>query len=157
MLYKLMRNRQKQLAGYTIIEMIIVLAIVAILTGILVPVLSNYLPNVQLNGAARNLMADLRLAQEKAITEQDQYALRFDTPSHGSYQIIHLQDSDEEVDFTRDLPRNGRLTIDSSIADNQIIFSADGGPSSSGNITLGMNEKEKVVNISPAGFIAIRQ
>lgn len=150
------KGYKEQTKGYSLVEMVIVLAIMAILTGILIPVLSQYLPGVQLNGSARDITADLRDAEQRAITEQDQYILRFQI-SPPSYQVIHKKNNTEEVIRAKTLPSNISLTLDPFITSNQIIFSPDGGPSASGNITLGLNNVTKIINVSPAGFIKINQ
>lgn len=144
-------------SGYTAIEMIIVLTIVGILTAVLIPVIKNYLPGIELNGTARILTADLRNTQEKAITEQNRYGIRFKSPTQNSYQVIHFFDESEEISATKYLSSEQTLELASSITSNEIIFSADGGPSSSGDITLSRGTSQKVITVSPAGFIMVRE
>jgi len=142
----------------TAMELIVVLSIIAILTAVLVPTLSNYLPSIQLNGSARTLASSLREAQEKAISEQNQYLIRFSpgaTPPN--YQLIRIYNSVEEQVRQVNLPSNVSLAIEGTITANQVVFSPDGGPSSSGQITLSINGSNKIVSVSPAGFIKIEQ
>ena len=54
------------------------------------------------------------------------------------------------------LNTNQTLTLDPAITNSQIVFSADGGPSSSGNIILTVNGSQKTINVTPAGFISIQ-
>lgn len=142
--------------GLTVIEMIVVISIIGILIGTSIPVLSHYLPGIRLNGSARVLSGNLREAQEKAITEQKQYLIRFfpDTVPP-SYKMIRINESAEEEIKTVSFPNSSSLTIDPAISGDQIIFSADGGPSSSGDITISLNTAIKTLNVSPAGFIKI--
>lgn len=138
------------------VEMLVVLSMLAILTAAAVPVISHYLPGVQLVGTGRVLVGNLRSAQEKAVTEQNQYLVRFSpTAAPPSYQLIRIYNSVEEVQQTVTLANNETLTLQNSITNNQIVFSPDGGPSASGNITLGLNGSQKIINVSPAGFIKI--
>lgn len=137
-------------------ELIIVIAIMAILLSITVPSISQFLPGVRLNGTTRSLTANLREAQEKAITSQNQYLLRFFPDSlPPAYQLIQIASSVETIIREESLPSGEALALDSSITNNQIVFSPDGGPSSSGNITLSLSGKSKIINVSPAGFIKI--
>jgi len=149
-------KKQSLHKAFTAIEIIIVLAIVAILVTAIVPTIRQYLPNVQLNGSSKNLVANLREAQQRAITEQNRYLVRFNSdavPYH--YSLIRILDSNEQEIRKIYLSTNINLLVDSSISGKQVIFSPDGGPSSSGNITLSNNDAQKVIHISPAGFIRI--
>lgn len=143
-------NRQ----SFTIIEMLVVLAMSAILIASLVPTLSQYLPGVNLSGSTRDLLSNLREAQERAITEQNQFLIRFDLSANPkNYKLISIVNSVEEVIRQIDFPESVSVSIDPSITDNQIIFSPDGGPSASGNINLSAGGNNKIISVSPAGFI----
>lgn len=54
-------------SGFTLLELIVVIAIVGILTAIAVPGFFAYLPNYRLNSAARDLYSNLHLAKMAAI------------------------------------------------------------------------------------------
>lgn len=151
-----MKNRAYNKFGFTLVEMIVTLGVISILVATLVPVISNYLPGVQLNGATRQLTSDLREVQERAITEQNQLLIRFyPAASPTYYQLIRkLSDSEEQLRQVN-LPSGATLSLEASIADNQVIFSPDGGPSSSGKITLNIGGKEKKIDVSFAGYIKI--
>jgi len=143
--------------GLTAIEMIVVISIIGILAGMIVPTISKYLPGIQLNGSARTLISNLREAQERAVTEQNQHLVRFfPTASPVYFQLIRIANSNEELMRQVNLPNGQTLTLDPTITNDQIIFSADGGPSSSGNIMISNSTSHKIINVSPAGFIKIQ-
>jgi len=139
--------------GVTLIEMLVVISIIGILVGISVPVLSHYLPGIQLNGSTRTLSSNLREAQERAITEQKQYKIKFFPTTPPSYKLIRNSDGEELK--TVNLPSSSTLSLVPAIAANEIIFYSDGGPSSSIDITIRLNSVNKTINISSAGFIKI--
>ena len=146
--------------AFTIVEMLVTISIIGIMAAMIVPTLSHHLPGIQLNGSTRSLNSDLRDMQERAITEQKQYAIKFfPATSPPSYKLIYINNDvipavEEEI-RTVNLPNNSSLTLADTIALDEIIFSADGGPSSSGDITITLNANNKVLNVSPAGFIKI--
>jgi general secretion pathway protein H len=53
--------------GFTLIELIVVLALAALLIGVVPPLIGAAFPGVQLKAAARSTAAGLRLAREEAI------------------------------------------------------------------------------------------
>lgn len=144
-------------AGFTMVEMIVVLSVITILVAALVPTLSRSLPGIRLSGSSRNLVGDLRAMQEKAITEQNQHLIRFfPAAAPPNYQLIRIYNSTEEIQRTVQLSNDESISLAATITANQIVFSPDGGPSSSGDITLAVGTSQKIINVSPAGYIKIR-
>lgn len=140
--------------GFTLIEMLVTVAIAAALLGALVPVLSTYLPSIQLSGSTRTLTGNLREIQELSLTEQDQYLIRFTQLANPpTYQLIKVHNSVESKIQDVQLSSNISLSLDPSAT--QIVFSPDGGPSVATTLTLTLNSSQKKVDISPAGFIKI--
>ena len=136
------------------VEILVVVAVAAILMTVTVLLLSSYLPGAQLTGSTRTLTSDLREAQEKAVTEQDQYLIRFiQTENPPIYQMIKIHEGAEEQIREEQLPTNISLTLEPVVT--QIVFSPDGGPSTPLNVILSINGSTKIIDVSPAGFIKI--
>jgi len=53
--------------GFTLVELMVVIAIMAIITSISVPLYLIYIPKARLNGATRMVMVDLMAARMKAV------------------------------------------------------------------------------------------
>jgi len=68
----MLRTRRGQAAGFTLIELMIVVAIIAILAAIAVPIYSNYITRSKLTEAQNNLSA-LRVAMEQFFQDNRQY------------------------------------------------------------------------------------
>ena len=58
---------RKKESGFTLIEMMIVIAVFAIVAAIAIPNFMSLLPGMRLNGAARQVMGDLMAARMKAV------------------------------------------------------------------------------------------
>lgn len=74
-------------SGFTLIEVLMAMVILAILTSIAIPGFSRWLPNYRLKGAARDLYSNFQVAKAGAIKERAQWAVVFDAGGN-SYQIV---------------------------------------------------------------------
>jgi type II secretory pathway pseudopilin PulG len=70
--------------GYTVIELLAMLAIVGILFRIALPNIVAWLPVFRLGAAARQIATDLQLARAQAIAKNTSQSITFDN-SAGSY------------------------------------------------------------------------
>lgn len=67
-----------RVSGFTLVELLVVLAIAALALTAVPPLISAALPGVELKGAARRTLASLRLARETAIRTGTDAALVVD-------------------------------------------------------------------------------
>jgi len=81
----MLRKRQ---SGFTLIEMMIVIAVFAIVASIAIPNFMSLLPGIRLNGAARQVMGDLMAARMKAVKLNQRTKVFFDT---NGYQYKNMQ------------------------------------------------------------------
>jgi Tfp pilus assembly protein FimT len=70
--------------GFSAVELLVVFAIVATVTGIAVPALMSWLPTLRLNSAAQQVATDLQVARMKAISQNASYTVTFNV-STGTY------------------------------------------------------------------------
>jgi len=119
--------------GFTLMEMLLVMAIVSLVLAVAPPLLSAAMPGLQLKGTARELAAALRQARSRAVTLGSDAVLELDLQGHraqvtGGDQAVHLP---EALDITL-------VTADRELDDAQhgrIRFYPDG-TSTGGRITL---------------------
>jgi len=88
-------------AGFTMVELMIVIAVIAILTAIAVPNIINSLPNYRLKAAARDLYSNMQQAKMKAIKENKDWAIVFDS-ANNRYYICSDKGADNSWSATGD-------------------------------------------------------
>lgn len=139
--------------GFTLVEIMSVLAIIGIIATIALPTYRNITPILDLNGATRDVASDLRLAQQKAITEQDIYAVQFDILNN-DYSLIN--DTLGETIFTKDIDSDILIQSITGLTDNKARFNATGAAIETGEIIfLNANNATSSIEIKPSGYVKI--
>jgi len=152
--------RKKQ-SGFTLIEMMIVLAVLAIMAAIAIPNFMSLLPGMRLNGAARQVMGDLMAARMKAVKLNQRTKVFFDT---SGYEICNDADNsgivaDNEGDVkTRNIQTNYQDVSFDLDNTTDPVFSPRG-TATNRTITLtqtsGGSTNTKSITISIAGRVKI--
>lgn len=85
----------KAKSGFSLIEVIIVIGILAVLTAGSIGIYSNYSKNVELDTSANSIISDLKSAQSKAINGEEslKWGIRFINGTDDYYEIFSTSDS----------------------------------------------------------------
>lgn len=124
--------------GFTLMEILMLVAVVVVLAGIAMPWLLGAIESYRLRVAAWEIAGDLRLARQKAVSTQIRHRICFsgcsDTVPAGGY-LLEREEASWEVDVTRaDLPDGVTVTDN---AGGKFTFEAKGDISGGmGTITL---------------------
>lgn len=73
---------QRPRAGFTLIELVIVMTILAAMAMTVTPVFRGSFARARADHAARDLYAEIKAAQESAVTEAVEYRVYFDTKAN---------------------------------------------------------------------------
>ncbi len=141
--------------GFTLIELLVIIGIIAILIGISVATFRSFQPDLQLSGVVRNLIIDLRYAQQLTVTEQVEYCVRF-FQLEKKYQIIQC---DQPSPLLEKLLSGEIKTLTvSGLSNNEVRFNPYGAVKESGTVILeNTKDKTKTIDIRPSGFVRITE
>lgn len=130
-------------AGFTMIEMMIIIVIIGIIAAMAGPSFFNAIPKLKARAEARNVLNFVRLARSKAVSDGAQYGVYIDINNR---QYILFKDTINPAQVMYNVGDSvvvGPETIDSdvvlassSFTGNTVIFLPTGGASQSGSFTL---------------------
>jgi Tfp pilus assembly protein FimT len=114
--------------GFTTVELIIVVVVAGIMMAIALPKLSNTINNVDLHSAARQVKADIRYAQEAAMSRYRKTTITF-TSNSDTYTIKARGYSE-----SKELPARSKVIFDSGSTALIFTFNSSGEPIVGGGI-----------------------
>ncbi|MFZ5563491.1 MAG: GspH/FimT family pseudopilin [Thermodesulfobacteriota bacterium] len=145
--------------GFTIMELMVVIAIVGILTALIVPNIVTWRNNSMVSGAVRVLMHDLNLAKARAITEGSRVSVLFSDKGYaafldnGANPNNFVREADETILIAKEL--TGISVQNTTFTNDRLFFNSRGICSENGDVVLGMSGVQKRVVVSRVGRITI--
>ena len=117
------------------------------------PIYLQIRPTLTLNSETRDVVSDLRYAQQLAVTEQTNYSIELNQ-AQNKYTITNTETStivkDENIKTGISIQSISGFTTDT------IIFNVTGAALESGSFTLAnLNNATTTITIKPSGYVKI--
>jgi prepilin-type N-terminal cleavage/methylation domain-containing protein len=133
--------------AFTLIELILVAAIVAVISGIAIPRYSSSLSNFRARTAARRLVADLALAQSQARASSAKKEIEF---TQTGYTIKGIAGLDGKATYTVALsedPYHARIKLTFNPDSSVLTFDGYGWPDRGGTIQVTSGSSTREITI----------
>ena len=136
--------------GFTIVELVLVIMIMAALAMIVAPVFQNSIPRIKLRSEARKLMAETRNVQQQAISSNATYVINFIDGTDTLTISYFDEDSNEHFRYSYTLDPSIDL-VNTSFSGNKLEFNILGEPSEGGDIVIRNNRNESsIIRVAPS-------
>jgi prepilin-type N-terminal cleavage/methylation domain-containing protein len=145
---------RRSVAGFTMIEMMIIIVIIGIVAAMAVPTFFSSGPRLKARTEARNILNMVRLARSKAVSDGGQYGVYLDTANRqyllfkdiASPALMSYDTGDSlitgPVSYSPDLSGNSSFTGD------VVVFVSTGRASQSGNFTFDITDGGALYTVS---------
>lgn len=116
------KQKQNNIAGFTLLEILLVVVIIAIVVSIATPQFRKTLTTIHLANTAQDIAQFMRFLRAEAITEKTTYQLKFDLSARKYYAQKITGERGSSYDKSRFIPEN--INIAATIS--TINFCPDG-------------------------------
>lgn len=144
--------------GFTLLEMMMVIAIIGIVGAIAIPNMFSFATNMKLRSASRDLYSNLQQTRIKAIRQSSRWAVRF---TSSGYQIENcgsdntcISTTDNVIVKTVNVSKEYSGVAITNFTNSLVEFNSEG-TSTAGTIVLHNSKANSTVTVSLVGRIVI--
>jgi type IV fimbrial biogenesis protein FimT len=140
-------NIMQKTSGFTLMELMVTIAIIAILSAIAIPNFIAWIPKFKLGGGCRDVLAILQKTRVQAVKDNTSYVLMFDTGNESYTAFLDdgagnpadagngVLDGGETVLVQKTLANGIDITA-TTLPGDLVVFDTQGVASTAGSITL---------------------
>ncbi|PIR92651.1 hypothetical protein COU01_00520, partial [Candidatus Falkowbacteria bacterium CG10_big_fil_rev_8_21_14_0_10_44_15] len=138
--------------GFSLLQLLLAIAIIIIMAVITLPALRHYEPSIKLKAESRQLVSDLRYAQQLTVTEQKTHYVEIDLI--GKRYLVVKQENPASPLKTINLTEGISWQTVSGFDGNRVVFNSYGAVSQAGQIVLTNTQGNTyTINVKPSGYV----
>lgn len=84
--------------GFTLVEVLVVMALVAILSAFAAPQINQMTSGIKVNSASRQIASEMMLLKRRSVSENRKYRIVFGSPAANQYKV--QQDGNRDNDYS---------------------------------------------------------
>jgi type II secretion system protein H len=146
----------KKNGGFSLFELLVVIAVIAVVSAIVTPNIISWRSNAKLRGAAGNLKGDLEMSKARAVRERTPVTVTFTATN---YQVSYTdKDGNARTLRNRQLPAGVRLDLDGTsfgAMGDRTRFNGRGIPVAGSAVLVNTKGDQKNIIVSTLGRIRI--
>jgi type II secretion system protein H len=155
----------RRVAGFTLVELAIVLVIFGIVSALAIPGLNKFLRSVELNGEVQQFATTLRVVRQRSITENNNYVLYWDATERklkwwDDDNNNSVKDGPEKYGATAALASWITVTNSSTnpFPSDTVVFTPNGSASVSGSVIYSNPEgyARSLSVVRPTGMVTVQ-
>ena len=146
----------KKNGGFSLFELLVVIAVIAVVSAIITPNIISWRSNAKLRGAAGNLKGDLEMSKARAVRQRTPVTVTFTATN---YQVTYTdKDGNARTLRNRQLPAGVRLDLIGTsfgTLGDQTRFNARGIPVAGSAVLVNTKGDQKNIIVSTLGRIRV--
>ena len=142
--------------GFTLIEILIVVAFIAVLAGVAVPTVTDAMRRYSLASASQEVVSTIRSARQQAVGQNAIRRVRFNFPAVGQYQVLDAADA--AVGDVQFLPAGadfGAVSGDIAITTSGRVTDLAGTPTTETIVLSNDDGQTTTITVSPSGRVEL--
>ncbi|MGC8739568.1 MAG: pilus assembly FimT family protein [Candidatus Hydrogenedens sp.] len=114
--------------GFTLLELVVVVALISILTGMIIPIYNRTMYSLRIRNTTQDITSLIRYAQEKAVAESREFRVLIDEEK-GTFSLFRLKsqswDGEKEFEPVGTADGGGMITLPETIQISRITAGKD--------------------------------
>jgi prepilin-type N-terminal cleavage/methylation domain-containing protein len=135
--------------AFSLVELALVIAIIGVLSAVAIPRLGNSIALYSVEGAARRIAADLKLARRHAMMTSTSQTFRTEGTGYSLIGMSHLDHPNQEYRVNLDQDCHGAAWVSVDVGgDQDLVFNMYGVPDSAAKLIIRVGDYKRTITVA---------